>query len=111
MSRTQTTTTLSPAWRWPARMGWLLIAAGSLTIFALGSRLLLTTPPPSCIAPANPCAPGTISLEDIRILSQMGITNSYFWLIYSPSVAPLTSVTGFLLFVKYLWAVSPFSFR
>lgn len=99
MKNIPTNTTLPAAWRWPARMGWLLIAAGSLTLFALGSHLLLTTPPPSCVAPANPCGPATISLEDVQILSERGLANSHIWLILLSIVARSSlAVTGLIIF-------------
>lgn len=99
MRSNTTSTTLPPGWQLPARMAWLLIAAGSLTIFVLGSHLQLTTPPPSCVDPGNPCGPNTISLEDMQILGQMGLANSHTWLILVTIVARSSlAVTGLIIF-------------
>lgn len=58
-----------------------------------------TTPPPSCVAPANPCGPATISLEDVEILNRLGITNSYVWLILLTIVVRSSlAVTGLIIF-------------
>ncbi|RLT39982.1 MAG: hypothetical protein DWI57_09290 [Chloroflexi bacterium] len=92
-------TTIPHRWRWPTRVAWLLIAATSLTIFILSNRILLTTPPPSCIAAEIACGPGTISLEDAQILMQLGLPDAHFWLTLLSVLARSTlAVTGAVIF-------------
>lgn len=92
-------TTLPPAWRRPVRLGWLLIAAASLTIFVVGNQILLTTPPPGCVNPATACPPGTISREDIQILEGLGIPFASGVLNLLAIVARVSlAVTGLIIF-------------
>ena len=102
MTKSETTvssTALPPAWHWPARIGWLLLAAASLAVFLVGNRILLATPPPSCVDAAIACPPGTVSLEDVQSLSGLlGPTANLLLNLLSVAARATLAVTGLIIF-------------
>ena len=73
MRNYRTTTTLPIPWCWPARIGWIALAAACVVVFVLSSIETLRAPLPSCAPPAACPTSIPFSLEDARMTVEMGL--------------------------------------
>ena len=62
------------------RLGWLVLTAATLALFAIGAARTLGAPPPNCAAPGADCQPSITSQTDARLLEQMGVP-LWLWLL------------------------------
>jgi hypothetical protein len=67
-------TIIHPNWRLPARIAWIILAAGCIILFIVGTIDVIRSPLPSCAGAEPACSFNVpISQEDVDIAAEMGL--------------------------------------
>jgi len=97
---TPSSTTLPSRWLLPARVGWIFVALGCITLFIIGTVNTTRLPLPSCAPPATCPLSTLVSREDAEIAAGMGLPFPLLPLSLAFSITARLSlaVVGLLIF-------------